>query len=181
MMNSGGIRAGFPIPEDNNSRIITLQDIYEMLALNNEICVFEITWEELEKVLAYSLTKRGELLFTEGTGFTCYYTDKTVQAILNNDGETIYDHGTWKDGWKEKKVRIAIVEFLATADRTDPDSHLANPFCEWINTDRFIGKADTQIEGAIRVLTQEAMENDGHLAIDTRPHFINRDYEPESR
>ena len=181
MNNSGGIRTGFPIPEGNDSRIITLQDIYEMLALNNEICVFEITWDELEKVLTYSLTKRGKLLFTEGTGFTCYYTNKTVQAILNDDEETVYDHGIWKDGWKEKKVRIAIVEFLATADRTDADSHLSNPFCEWINTDRFIGKADTQIEGAIRVLTQEAMENDGHLAIDTRPHFINRDYEPESR
>ncbi len=108
MINSGGIRAGFQIPEGKESRIITLQDIYEMLALNNEICAFEITYEELEKVLAYSLTKQGEMLFTEGTGFICIIWTGRCRPFLTMTGKrfmTMESGG--KDG-RRKKSRLPL-------------------------------------------------------------------------
>ena len=179
MINGSGIRAGFEIPEGQDARTITLADIYQMFPFDNAVCAFEITYEELKKALEYSLTHKGHYLITEISGVICYYRNQDLLAIATGDGNVIYDRGAWKDGWREKKVRVAMPDFLATAQRVDSETGLCNPFWEWQNTSRRLEFRETQIEGTIRVLTAEAAENDGHLAIDATPHYIYEGPEAE--
>ena len=176
MLNSGGIRASFAIPEGQDTRVITLEDIYQMLPFDNDICLYEITYEELKKVLEYSLTRGGKIMISEASGIICYYTNQTVQAILTDDGDVIYEHEYWKEGWREKKVRVAMPVFLSTTKRQDRDTGMVNPFWEWKDTFRKLPYHESQIEGTLRVLTAEAAENDGYLFIDTKPHYISSDY-----
>lgn len=177
MINASGMRTGFAIPEGQDRRTITLENIYQLFPFDNAVYAFEITYEELKKVLEYSLTHRGHYLISEISGITCYYNNLDVLAMVTGDGNVIYDHGAWKDGWREKKVRVAMPDFLATSEREDRETGLRNPFREWQNTSRRLDISESQIEGSIRVLTEEAAENGGHLAIDTTPHYILVDAE----
>ena len=130
----------------------------------------------MKKVLDYSLTNGGKILISEASGIICYYTNQTVQAILTDDGQVIYEHGTWKEGWREKKVRVAMPVFLSTTERQDRDTGMPNPFWEWKDTFRKLPYHESQIEGTIRMLTAEAAKNDGYLFIDAKPHYISSDY-----
>ena len=171
LINSGGMRANFEIPEGQDKRVITLGDIYDIFPFDNKTCLFEITYEEMKKVLDYSLSTRGQYLITEMSGMTCWYFNWQVLAMVAGDGTVIYSNGTWKDGWKDKKVRVAVPLFLVTTERKT-DSGLSNPFWEWQDSSRRLETTASQIEGTIRVLTEEAAANDGYLAIDTAPHYI---------
>jgi hypothetical protein len=111
-------------------------------------------------------------------GVDCYYTGKTVNAIIAPDGKKAYANGKWFDNWKNQKIRVAMSEYMATKNRKeegDPD----NPFCTWINTDRLISKDTIDAEGALSVLRSEAGENEGHLKIDNHTYYINEEYPDE--
>ena len=100
-----------------------------------------------------------------------------MNALVTPEGEAVYVHGSWKDGWKEKKVRVAMPEYVATTNR--PDGEMVNLFQEWKDTPRLLEARTRETEGAVRVLTEEAAANGGRLAVDTRPHYINHDYPAE--
>ena len=172
LINAAGMRGSFGIPEGQDRRVITLGDIYDLFPFDNTVCVFEITYEELKKALDYSLTGRGQYLISEMSGMTCWYYHGQVLALVTGDGTVIYSNGIWKDDWKEKKVRVAMPLFLATAEKRDDDAGLSNPFWEWRDSSRRLEITESQIEGTIRVLTEEAAANNGYLAIDAAPHYI---------
>lgn len=178
-MNSAGIRTELAILPGKSSRAVTLSDLYDMFPNENRICCFELTWEELLTALEYSITRSGGILLTDMFGVECYYTDAGINAIVARDGEAVYVNGAWKEGWKDKKVRVALNEYIATTNR-NREGERPNPFVEWYDTPRLISKDETDIECAIRVLVQEAARNDGHLSVDTTPCYINEIYSADS-
>jgi hypothetical protein len=109
------------------------------------------------------------------SGFDCYYDGKTVNALVK-DGETIFAHGKWYNGHGKDKVRLATNEYVATTNRNKDG--MDNPLCAWLETELLIDIGVVDNEAAIRSLEKEAAENDGHLYIDTKPHFIEGDYTP---
>ena len=173
-VNRGGLRTDLALREGEDKRIITRSDMYTMFPFNNEIYCFELTYEELLTVLEYSLTENGSTLLSYMSGIDCYYTDQTVNAIVTKDGEAVYAGGVWKDGWKDKTLRVGLSDYVATKDR--PDNGLSNPFVAWTGTYRQIATDQIDNLGSIDVLSAEAEANDGYLFIDTAPHFINRPY-----
>lgn len=199
-INNGGLRTEFVIPEGQDRRIITLSDIYTMLPFGNPIYCYEITYEEFLRALQYSLSDQGKILLSRMSGIDCYYTGTTVNAIVvgGSDGgagaagsgaagsgaagseaaagETIYANGKWKEGWKDKKLRVAMDEYVATTNRVASDGQ-TNLFNEWKDTDKLLRSDQIDNEEAIAVLTAEAEANDGYLFIDTAPHFIEKEHE----
>ena len=169
-VNNGGLRADFVVADGKDERDITLSDIYTMFPFNNKIYCYELTWEEMLTALEYSMTENGRTLLSQISGIDVYYTDTTVNAIVTSDGLAIYANGVWRDGWKDRTVRVGISEYIATTDRVSYGIH--NPFVAWNETDRLISSERIDNEGAFEVLSAEAAANGGHLAIDTSAHYI---------
>ena len=172
-MNGGAIRTTFVVDEETPERDIHLSDIYTIFPFENVLYEYEITYEELMELLDYAMTRSGFILLSRVVGIDCYFSDNTVNAVLK-DGKLIYQAGEWMDGWKDKKLRVVVSEYIATTNRTDGDR--SNPFCAWAETDRLLSKDHLDSDSAIEVLCMEAAENDGHLTIDPEPHFINKVY-----
>ncbi len=176
-VNSGGIRTDFLVDPEIGSRDFTLGDVYAMFPFGNKLCCFEITYGELLQALEYSMTEgAGSRLLSRIIGIDCYYTDGTVNAVVTEDGQEVYVNGEWREGWKDKKLKVVVSDYIATTNRVSEDGQ-SNPFVAWYDTDRLIEDDQVDNEGAIAVLTNEAAANDGLLEIDTKPHFINAVYE----
>ena len=79
-----------------------------------------------------------------------------------------------RDGWKTKKIRVAVSSYVATSDKKY--GGLSNPFIAWSATSRLISKDVTDREGVERVLRDEAKNNNGLLKIDTKAHYIYNKY-----
>ena len=172
--NQTGMRDNLRIPEGEDRREVTVSDIYTLFPFSNLIYSFELTGDELLELLEYSLTPSGTQLFSVIWGIDCYFSDMTVNALVK-DGEVLYADGEWKNGHEADTFRVACSEFLATTDRPYEEMH--NPLCAWKDTDRLISSDVTDVEGALRVLREEAAENGGHLGVDTRPHYLNKDFD----
>ena len=174
-VNNGGLRTDLVVNPETGQRWITHSDLYQVFPFGNIVYTFEITYGELLEALQYSLTERGGTLFSQMAGVDCYYTDQTVNAIVKADGEAIYANGKWKSGWKDKTLRVAMNEFIATTDRESAEG-LHNPFKDWMDTERFLGGDVPDNEGAYEVLCAEAAAGDGLLKVDTMPHYILGEY-----
>ncbi len=172
--NLFGMWANVLIPDGQDRADVKVSTIYNMFPFNNRIFCFELTMEELKTLLEYALTEKGSQLFTMMMGIDCYYTDKTVNALVK-DGELLYKNGEWIGEHAKDKIRVESTEYIATTDR--PDEGLSNPLVQWNNTDRVVRNDCLDVEGALKVLKEEAAENDGHLSIDTHSYFICGEYE----
>ncbi len=177
-VNGGGIRTEIFLEDGADRRDITLSDIYTMFPFGNKAYCYELTWEEFMTALNYALTDKGATLLNQVSGIDVYFTDQTVNAIITDDGEEVYVNGEWQGDWKDKTLRVAINEYVASNNRVSTDG-VENPFVAWNDTDRLIEIGAPDNEGAIKVLTAEAAENEGLLLVDTTPHFINAVYVPE--
>ena len=171
IVNNGGLRLDMTIPDGSDRRIITRSDIYTMFPFDNRVYLFELTYEELLTALRYSLTAQGATLLSQITGIDVWYTGQEVDALVTKAGQVIYAGGYWKGNWKDKALRVAVCEYVATTDR--PDSGLSNPFVSWSKTPRLLDFSGIDNVGAIDVLTAEAERTGGLLQIDSRPHFLN--------
>lgn len=136
---------------------------------------YELTYGDFLTLLQYSLTENGQRLLSRIDGIDCYFSDKTVNAIVTFDGEAVYANGEWKGDWREKTLRVGVSEYIATTDRPSGDFH--NPLIEWSETERLISRETIDIEAALAVLSDESAKNGGHLSIDERPHYICSEYE----
>lgn len=181
LVNSGGLRKDVIIDPETGRHVVTIGELYEMFPFDNQLYCFELTWEEFMEVLRYTMTSDGNILLTCMMGIDCYYTENGgVNAVLTKDGEEVWVDGEWRDGWKDKKIRLVVNDYCATTNRNKDG--MDNPLIAWINTPRLLNPDDdkTDIEAAIDVLVKEAKENDGHLSVDTKAHFINKEYTSES-
>ena len=177
-MNAGGLRIDLDIEPGENKRTITLGDLYKMFPSENSVCCYELTWEELLTALEYAITPGGKILLTDVVGVDCYFTGESINALVTPDGEALYVNGVWKEGWKHKKLRVALNEYIATMDRKRGDE-MSNPFVAWYDTPRLIEHSEVDIDSAIRVLVREAAGNEGLLNVDMAPHFIDEVYRAE--
>ena len=176
-VNSGGVRTAFPL-NGQPRRDITVADVYEMFPFNNTTYVYRITYAELLQLLEYSMTSRGQSLFSFMTGIDCHYSGQSSPyrvRSLEKDGEVFYRDGEWIGGRASETVILAVSEFLATTQRVDGPTGLGNPLPEWNKSSRLIERNLVDNENAIRVLKAEAALSGGRLRIDTSPHFIKDD------
>lgn len=177
-INAGGIRTDFTVEPGSDRRVITASDIYTMFPFENRIYCYELTYADFFKLLEYSLTDSGSTLLSRMYGIDCYYTGRTVNAIVK-DGEAVYLDGKWMNGAENKKIKVALSEFIATSDR--PDGGMSNPLCEWNGTDRLISSLLVDCDGAFEVLKGEAEKSGGELYVDAAPHYIAGTYSPQDR
>ncbi len=172
-VNQHGMRTDLMIPAGQSRRDVTISDIYTMFPFNNKLYLFDITYEELLQVLEYSLTESGSSLFSTLTGIDCYYSDRTVNAIVK-DGETYYENGVWLGNHDKDRVLVAASDYVCTTNRRD--SGLNNPLWLWKNTEKLIDDEIADVDSVLKVLREEAAESGGELHIDTEPHFINSEF-----
>ena len=174
-VNNGGIRTSFPL-DGAPVRDITVSNVYEMFPFDNLIYVYELTYTDFLQLMAYSMTKGGAMLLSRMVGIDGYLTvnadDSYTLRSLVKDGTTIYADGHWTDGWPERTVRVAVCQFVATADRVDKATGMHNPLVKWNNTPRLKSKDRVDNENAVRILTEEAERNNGLISVDVAPHFI---------
>ena len=174
IINGGGIRTDLPVEEGKDRRDIVVSDVYALFPFNNCIYSYEITYEELLSVLEYGLSSGSQGPLTIVTGIDCYYTDRTVNALVK-DGKAIYANGEWDDSWKNRTVKIATSDYVATSSK-GPADH-PNPMLAWNKTDKLVSNDRIDSETAMEILREEALENDGFLAIDPERHFIESEYD----
>ncbi len=177
-MNTGGLRIDLNIDPGENKRTVILNDLYKMFPNENIVCCYELTWGELLTALEYSMTPGGKILLSNVVGVDCYFTDEGINALVTPDGEAIYVNGEWKEGWKDRKLRVALNEYIATTNRKR-DGEMSNPFVAWYDSPRLVENSETDIDSAIRVLVREAADNEGLLHVDAAPHFIKGVYDAE--
>ena len=176
-INAGSLRLDLDLNQATGRRSVTLSTLSSMFPFENELWYFDLTWKELLTALEYAMTPDGSLLLSRLWGVDCYFTDDGVNALVTADGEAVYVNGVWKDGWADRTVRVSVSDYVATTNR-DNNGQMPNPFIAWNSTSRLIRLGETDLEGVIRVLTAEAAANDGHLFVDTAPHYINKVYRP---
>ena len=180
-VNSGGICTYFPL-NGLPSRDITVANVYDMFPYGNHIHVYEITYAELLQIFEYSMTSSGKSLFSRVTGIDCHFSQSEEHTnasgsthreyavhSLVKDGTAIYQNNTWAPGWATRRLTIAVSDYVATTNREDYYTHLSNPLVGWSETSRLI---INNLVDNVRVLKAEAAANNGHLYIDTSPHFI---------
>ena len=179
-VNSGGIRTSFPLGS-SSSRDITVANVYEIFPFGNTTYVYKLTYADLLKVFEYSMTSGGQSLFSCMTGIDCYYsvtnygsyTSGKVQSLVM-DGTVIYQSGRWTGDWASRPVTLAVSEYLATTERTDYYTNIANPLIKWNESEKMVGNSQVDNDGAVRVLRAEAAASGGLLWIDTAAHFIEQ-------
>ena len=182
LYNAAGMRTNLEIAEGKDRRSVTLEDMYAMLPFNDGTYCYELTYEELLGVIRYALTGRGRALMTFIYGMDCYFIEdpaddrssgnkyrRLLLDALVKDGELIYRDGKWKDGWKDRKLILAVTEFTANTDRESEGMN--NPLCGYNDTGRLISNEMPIRDGILAELITEARQNDGLMSIDTEPHF----------
>ncbi len=167
--NNGGIRTTFEVDDEVGYRYISAGDIYTISPFCNAIYSYEITYADLLEILEYSLNG-GSALGLRMSGIDCYYTGKTVNALVTSDGTLIYQDGEWVDDWATQTVIVATNEYVATSD---------TPFADWNDTDQLLSKDTIDNEGAIAALKEEAAETGGYLYVDPNAHMIVGTYTAE--
>ncbi len=187
-INIGGVREDLIMAEGSERRPVTLMDIYSMLPFDDTLYVYEITYEELiDNVLSYAMDNYAWGVLTCMTGIDCYFMidpdddgssgskflRRKLSALVKG-GELIWKDGQWTEGWKDKKVRIAVGEFSATTNRNKGGTD--NPLCGYNKTGRLISSDELLRDKVIEALKAEAAENGGLLHVDNEPHFIFREY-----
>ena len=179
-VNSGGVRTTFPL-NGAATRDITVANVYEIFPFNNIVYVYDLSYAELLQVFEYSMTSGGRSLYTYMTGLDCRYTvtdygEYTTSEVysLSKDGVVIYQAGKWTGDWADRRVTLAVSEYVATTARTDYYTNLPNPLIVWNLTSRLISSDMVDNENAIRVLRAEAAASGGLLSIDLDTHFTVR-------
>ena len=171
--NRHGMREDLIVPEGEDRRTVTQADIYTLFPFEATIVLYELTMQDLLEVFDYALTQDGYGLLSMMSGITCYYTGRTVNALIK-DGVPLYVHGTWLDGHENDTVTVAVQDYIATSNRTKDG--MDNPLYLWYGTDRMITDEIPTQTNYIRLLQEEAAANDGHLTVSDECWFINGDY-----
>ena len=171
--NRHGMRTDLIVPEGEDRRTITQADIYTLFPFEGNVVLYQLTMKDLLEVFDYALTQDGYSLLSMMSGITCYYTGRTVNALVK-DGVPLYVHGTWLDGHENDTVTVAVQEYIATSNRNKDG--IDNPFCLWHGTDRMVTDEIPSQTSFIRVLQEEADANNGQIPVSDQCWFINGDY-----
>lgn len=165
--NYGGVRTSFPIPEEQETREITVGDIYTITPFGNSLLVFDLNGEELAQQLVNGLKVANQGDQMSGLSFTYSATgdadtprderEYTILSITLDDGTEVDMHDT------HTLYRVCTTNYGAT-----------------IPGNVFEGKtpvvpesdAPTDNEAYIQLLREEFAANDGYISVDTRPRSV---------
>ena len=170
--NRYGLRADFLIPKGSDRLDITTGDIYTIFPFSNCLYCYQLSADELLEVLQFAVTPGGTRLMTFMSGLTVYYGNEEVYAILRGD-ELLYDHGAWTGDHQNDTFRLATNDFVGTTEEREGHK---NPLFRFNDRDHLVIDNLIDNEAAVKVLKEEAAKNSGHLEIDTRSYFIQKDY-----
>ena len=186
-INKSGTRGNLFL-DGAERRTVTMGDMFSMLPFDDRLYEYELSYEELLGVLRFGMNGGGWTMLTCMTGIDCYFTDdpagdpnkkykdRMVQALVR-DGELIYRDGRWKDGWKDKKVKVAVIAFSAEAEKTKQGT--VNPLYGYNETDRLLADDKLLRDCVVEGLRAEAKENDGHLSVDHDTCYKYKAYDGE--
>lgn len=185
-INKSGVRANLYIAEGEDRHVVTLYDMFALEPFDDRLYIYDMTYGDLKKVIDYSLNGGGFSMLSIMTGIDCYvvedpsgdpskkYPDMMVDALVK-DGELIYRGGKWKEGWEDRKVKVAVNDFAAEAE-TDKYGR-KNPLAEFSGTERLVSNDILVRDAAIKGLEAEAVENEGHLHVNTDTCYKYRAYD----
>ena len=186
IINKSGVRYALYIPEGKERHTVTQLDLYSMMPFDDRLYVYEATYGELLDVLSFSMNGGGWTLMTCMTGIDCWFRDdpagdpdskyrQTMVDALVMDGELIYHGGRWKEGWKDRTLRLAVIDFAAEAEATKQG--VVNPLSSLNGTERML-ENDRLVRDYVREgLTAEAAESGGHLHTDSKICFRYQEYD----
>lgn len=157
--NSGGIRTNLYLT--NGKHTVTKGDIYTIAPFGNRLFVYEVYYSDLLSLLNWAIGS-GRGLGLRMSGIDCYYTDRTVTALVES-GVCIYKDGKWANGAATKRLRISANEFIATS--STPFSDMAEISSNLVDNEAFI-----------EVLEQEKAQSGGLLYVDKQAHLIQGTY-----
>ncbi len=156
--NNGGIRTSFKIPAGEETRGITVYNVYTIAPFDDYLLVFEVSGPELARQLADGLSRSN--CGDQMSGLTFTYT------VSGGDGE------------KEEYAILSITLDDGTeVDLEDEDTLYrvcTTSYCATVSGSVFLGKeslipeteAIVANEAMIRMLREEARENGGRIAVD---------------
>ena len=186
-INKSGVRGNYYIDEGDR-RTVTVLDMYDMCPFDDHVYCYELTYAELLDVINFTMNGSGRGLLTSQCGIDCYYIDdpnddgsgkypwQMVDALVK-DGTLIYKDGQWIDDWDSRKVKIGVLDYAAKAEsNTNGDP---NPLYGYNNTSRLYSTELLYRDCVIDGLKEEAESGNGHLYVDTQPHFIYHAYDEE--
>ena len=185
-INRSGTRGNMYLNPGSDRRQVTMGDMFTMLPFDDRLYEYELTYGELLDVMNFGMNGGAFTLFTCMTGIDCYFEDDpasdpnkqykdTVVTALVKDGELIYHDGRWKEGWKDKKVRVAVIEFAAVAEKTKQGA--VNPLYGLNGTDSLTADDKVVRDCVIEGLKAEAKENGGHLSVDHETCYKYKAYD----
>ncbi len=160
--NNGGIRADLKVPEGEDIRQITVNDIYTISPFGNRLLVFDLTGAELAQELADGL--KNPNYGDQMTGLTFTYSATGTKDMDRSEREYIIlsitlDDGTQVDpGDKETLYRVCTSSYSAT---------LENSVFE--GKEPVVPEVDAPIdhESYIEVLREMREEGDGYIPVDS--------------
>ena len=157
--NMKGVRANLTIPEGETRGIFTVGDVYSLVPFNNTWLIFELSGAELAKQLlnGFINTDYGDQV----SGLTYEYLnhgtkdepDVEIVSITLDDGTEVDIHDT------ETMYRVCTSNYNATLE----DS-------VFIGKEPLVPEAEAPIDNltVIDLLREEARDNEGYIAVDTR-------------
>jgi 2',3'-cyclic-nucleotide 2'-phosphodiesterase/3'-nucleotidase len=182
LMNTSGARSEIILDTEKKVRTVTYNDLYSMLPFDDEVYLYTITYEELLDVFNYSMTNSGRGLMKSLTGLDCVFMDdptddlsdrrkykRTIVTELRKDDITIWKDGNWTPGWKDKKLKLVVNNFIADNERISEDG-INNPLATTLKLKRVLLEKEAR-PAIMAALKTEAELNDGLLNVDLEPHF----------
>ena len=162
--NTGGIRTSFKIPKGQETREITVGDIYTMTPFANNLLIYDINGKELAKQLADSL--RVSSYGDQMSGLTFTYTatgnkktpreerEYTILSITLDDGTEVDINDT------EKLYRVCTTSYNATL-----------PGSVFEDKEPVVPVSDTPVDNDtyIQLLREKKETGDGYIPVDTSP------------
>jgi 2',3'-cyclic-nucleotide 2'-phosphodiesterase (5'-nucleotidase family) len=160
--NNGGLRTEYLIPEDEDIRQITINDIYSMAPFANQILIYDITGPELAKQLSGGLKKTNVGDQMSGLTFTYTVVGDGDTTQKNKEYEILsitLDDGTEVDLKDNKTLyRVCTVDYCASVPGSVfQDKKPVVP----------VADAPVDVDLYIDVLRKEREENDGYIYVDT--------------
>ncbi len=174
--NSGGLRTTFEIPEGEEIRQITINDLYSITPFGNSILVFEITGPELARQLADGLREGN--YGDQVSGLTFTYTASGDDETPRKEREfrilrITLDDGTEVDMEDEETLyRVCTSNYSATL-----------PGSVFEGKEPVVPEVDAPVDADlfIEVLRKLREENDGYIYVDTGSRGVEVEEDEESR
>ena len=161
--NYKGIRANITIPKGQTRHNLTVGDVYSLVPFNNTWLIYELTGQEIAQQLikGFISTNYGDqvsgLTYEYINHGTEEYPDIEIVRITLNDGTEVDLNDT------RTLYRVCTSNYNATLDGS-----------VFLDKTPVVPESEAPVDNltVIKLLREEASENEGHISVDTEPRGI---------